>query len=86
MKVLKFLWHLPRLTFAFFVSIYQKTLSPDHGLFKVFYPHGFCKYKPSCSEYSMQSFLKYGFVLGFLKSVWRFLRCNPWSSGGYDEP
>ena len=27
---------------------------------------------------------KYGVIKGLAKSVWRVLRCNPFSSGGYD--
>ena len=36
------------------IRLYQKTLSPDHGWFKWLHPHGFCKYYPTCSEYSYQ--------------------------------
>ena len=70
---------------VFLVTIYQKTISPDHGGFlRIFYPNGYCRFTPSCSEYSKQAFLKYGFVKGFFKSVWRVLRCNPWNKGGSD--
>ncbi|MDP2642529.1 MAG: membrane protein insertion efficiency factor YidD [Candidatus Peregrinibacteria bacterium] len=84
-KVLLYIWKLPRNTAAFFVGLYQKTLSPDHGLLKVFFPQGYCKFKPSCSEYSRVALKKHGLVLGSLKTVWRILRCNPWSKGGVDE-
>jgi len=84
-KFFLYLWKLPRNTAAFFVEIYQKTLSPDHGLFKVFFPHGYCKFKPTCSEYAKQSLKKHGVIFGSLKSLWRVLRCNPWSKGGVDE-
>ncbi|MBP7670926.1 membrane protein insertion efficiency factor YidD [Candidatus Gracilibacteria bacterium] len=68
------------------IKLYQKTLSPDHGWFKGFFPNGYCKYYPSCSQYARESFEKDGVVKGFLKTVWRVLRCNPWSKGGVDEP
>ncbi len=45
-----------------------------------------CKYHPSCSEYSSLAYREFGVVRGTLKSVWRLLRCNPWSSGGVDYP
>ena len=42
-----------------------------------------CKYYPSCSNYATVAIKRYGFK-GFLMSVWRLLRCNPWSDGGVD--
>jgi len=64
------------------IKIYQKTLSFDHGIMKVFFPHGYCKYHPTCSEYGYQAIEKYGVVKGGLMSFWRILRCNPFSKGG----
>lgn len=63
---------------------YQKTLSFDHGWFKVFFPHGYCKYYPSCSEYGYQAVKAHGVIKGGLEALWRILRCNPWSHGGHD--
>lgn len=63
---------------------YQKTLSPDHGWLKGLYPNGFCRYHPTCSQYAHDSIDKNGFCLGSIMGMWRVLRCNPWSSGGYD--
>jgi putative membrane protein insertion efficiency factor len=68
------------------IELYQKTLSPDHGLMKPYYPHGFCKFYPSCSEYAKQSIQKDGLLKALPKSTWRVLRCNPWSKGGIDQP
>ena len=45
---------------------------------------GCCKYYPSCSRYSYQAIEKYGAFKGTFLSVWRILRCNPFSKGGYD--
>lgn len=66
------------------IEIYQRTLSPDTGWFKARFPGGYCKYSPNCSEYCKQSIEKHGVVRGIVKGVWRVLRCNPWSKGGYD--
>jgi putative membrane protein insertion efficiency factor len=66
------------------IEFYQRTLSPDYGLPKVFYPGGYCKFTPTCSEYTKQAVLKYGVILGLIKGAWRILRCNPWSKGGND--
>lgn len=43
-----------------------------------------CKFYPTCSGYAMTALRRYGFVRGMLLSVWRLLRCNPWSQGGLD--
>ena len=43
-----------------------------------------CKYIPTCSEYGIEAIEKYGALKGGLLTVWRILRCNPFSKGGYD--
>ncbi len=43
-----------------------------------------CKYYPTCSEYTKQAIIKYGPIKGSIKGIWRILRCNPFSKGGYD--
>jgi putative membrane protein insertion efficiency factor len=68
----------------FFIDLYQKTLSPDHGWMKSKHPHGYCKYYPSCSEYTRQSLKKYGAFIGLYMGFKRILKCNPWSQGGID--
>lgn len=66
------------------IKIYQLTLSPDHGLLSFFIPHGVCKFRPTCSEYSFGAIKKYGILKGGLMSTKRILKCHPWSQGGYD--
>jgi len=66
------------------IKIYQKTLSFDHGFLKIFFPHGFCRFRPTCSEYAVSALEKYGFFKGGIKALWRVLRCNPWNRGGHD--
>ena len=46
--------------------------------------HGTCIFYPTCSEYALQAYEKYGFFKGTLLTVWRLLRCNPFNKGGYD--
>ena len=43
-----------------------------------------CKYYPTCSQYGIEAIEKYGAVKGGALTVWRILRCNPFSKGGYD--
>lgn len=81
-----FFLHIPRKIVILLIKIYQKTLSPDHGLLKGFFPHGYCKFDPTCSTYARESVAKYGVIWGGAKAFWRFLRCNPCSRGGVDMP
>ena len=59
------------------ITFYQKNLSPLKW-------RTHCIYTPTCSEYAIQAISKYGIIKGILLSVWRILRCNPFSKGGYD--
>ena len=43
-----------------------------------------CKFYPTCSEYTKQAIIKYGLLKGLWLGIKRFLRCNPFSKGGYD--
>jgi uncharacterized protein len=73
-------------TLVVLIKLYQKTLSPDHGiLFSHLYPHGCCKFHPTCSEYATQAISRYGGLSGSWLAAKRVLRCNPLSAGGIDE-
>ncbi|MEW6194140.1 MAG: membrane protein insertion efficiency factor YidD [Bacteroidota bacterium] len=65
-----------RFLFINLIKLYQKFISP------MFPPS--CRFYPTCSEYAIQSFSKYGVFKGGTKAVWRILRCNPFNKGGYD--
>jgi len=43
-----------------------------------------CRYHPSCSTYSREAFEKHNFFYALVLSIWRILRCNPLSKGGFD--
>jgi putative membrane protein insertion efficiency factor len=66
------------------IRLYQKTFSPDHSFFKKFFPYGYCRFCPTCSEYAYQAIDKYGIFRGGMKGFLRILRCNPWNPGGED--
>lgn len=66
------------------IKIYQKTFSLDHGLFRFMFPYGYCRFKPTCSEYAIAALEKHGLIRGGLLAAWRVLRCNPWNKGGWD--
>ena len=85
-KIFKKIVYLPRVPLLWMIRIYQKTLSPDHGFFKSLHTNGYCKYYPTCSQYGHDVIKKRGLFVGIYKTVWRILRCNPWSKGGVDLP
>lgn len=68
------------------IRLYQRSLSPDHGWFHQRYPGGYCRFRPSCSDYGVMAIRKYGAAIGTAKTIYRILRCNPWGSGGLDLP
>ncbi len=43
-----------------------------------------CRFTPTCSAYALEAFSKRGFFVGLFLTLWRILRCNPFSRGGYD--
>lgn len=43
-----------------------------------------CIYTPTCSLYAIEAIEKYGIIKGGFLAIWRILRCNPFSKGGYD--
>ena len=65
------------------IKIYQKTISPDHGVFSGGEQH-VCKFYPTCSQYTYEAINKYGVLKGSAMGSWRILRCNPFSKGGKD--
>ena len=58
------------------IRLYQKFISPLKP--------ACCRFTPTCSQYAVEAFTKRGFFVGFGLTVWRVLRCNPFSKGGYD--
>jgi uncharacterized protein len=58
------------------IIVYRRVLSPA-------LPRR-CKYEPTCSRYVVDAIREYGILRGLVLGVWRLLRCNPWSHGGYD--
>ncbi len=74
-----------KLLVLYLIKFYQKFLSPDQSFYSKYLPFRFCRFYPSCSEYSYQAIKKYGLLKGGLLSIYRILRCNPFSKGGIDK-
>lgn len=58
------------------IRYYQKYISP--------WKTTKCPYYPTCSQYGLEAIQKHGALKGSLLAIWRILRCNPFSKGGYD--
>lgn len=61
---------------VFFIRGYKFAISPMIGQN--------CRFSPTCSDYACESVIKHGAVYGGWLGIKRIIRCNPWSSGGYD--
>lgn len=58
------------------IRLYQILLSPLLG--------NACRFHPSCSNYGMEALRLHGAFKGSALTVWRILRCQPFSKGGND--
>ncbi len=43
-----------------------------------------CRYTPTCSTYAKTAFQRHNVFKAAVLSMWRILRCNPFSKGGVD--
>ena len=48
------------------------------------FSHHTCLYSPTCSEYMLRALNNHGVILGLVMGMWRIIRCNPLSKGGYN--
>lgn len=68
---------LVREAFLLPLHLYRRVMSPLLG--------NRCRYYPSCSQYAVEAVRELGVLRGSVLAVWRVLRCNPWSRGGFDH-
>jgi putative membrane protein insertion efficiency factor len=62
--------------FIALIKIYQWFISPLLG------PK--CRYTPTCSQYGLEAFKKYGALKGLWLMARRVAKCHPWGGSGYD--
>lgn len=78
MRVVWWLVLGPRNILLSVLWLYRAVISPLYGQV--------CRYYPSCSLYAVRAIQYHGAAWGIGLSIWRILRCNPWSRGGIDDP
>lgn len=62
--------------FVVLIRFYQLVISPLLG------PK--CRFTPTCSQYALEAFKKYGPFKGFYLALKRIAKCHPWGGQGYD--
>lgn len=62
--------------FVLLIKFYQVCISPLKP--------ASCRFTPTCSQYAVEAFRKYGPLKGFYLAAKRILRCHPWGGSGYD--
>lgn len=58
------------------IRFYQRAVSPYLG--------HWCRFEPSCSEYTRRALHRHGLLRGIWMGIKRILRCHPFSRGGWD--
>ncbi len=58
------------------INFYRSKISP--------YTKPKCRFYPTCSEYALVAIERFGVFKGLILALWRFLRCNPLCTPGYD--
>ena len=66
----------PRTLAVAAIKFYQRAISP-------MLPNS-CRFHPSCSQYTLLAIQRHGVLKGTLMGLWRIMRCNPFSKGGFD--
>jgi len=62
--------------FIFLIKLYQKVISPLK-------PPA-CRFFPTCSQYAVEAYERFGVFKGSFLAVKRILKCNPFNEGGFD--
>lgn len=75
-KVVEFVKRIPTNLAVGLITFYRLAISP-------LFP-GCCRFVPTCSEYGLIAFKRYGFRKGFVLTAKRLLKCRPGGPHGYD--
>lgn len=70
------------------ICLYRMIFSPSVGIlrFLPFYPRHTCIFYPTCSEYGVEAYKKYGFIKATQQTLDRIRRCHPGNEPRVDHP
>lgn len=74
--IVKIIKAIPCKVAIFFICFYQYAISPHLA--------GCCRFEPTCSQYGLIAFQRFGFIKGIQLTLKRIVRCRPGGSYGYD--
>lgn len=74
--ITKHIKRLPSTIVVFLITFYRAAISP-------LFP-SCCRFIPTCSEYGIIAFKRYGFWKGLKLTAKRILKCRPGGPHGYD--
>jgi len=83
-KYLNSVVNIPKNLALLLLEAYQFLFSPDHSWLKEKFPHGYCRFYPSCSQYCKDAIIRFGLVKGGLLGVKRIVKCHPWAETKVD--
>lgn len=75
-RALRILRKMAATPFILLIRFYQLCISPLK-------PPS-CRFTPTCSQYALEAFRKWGPFKGLYLTVRRILRCHPFGGSGYD--
>ncbi|MFG6120764.1 membrane protein insertion efficiency factor YidD [Thalassobacillus sp. B23F22_16] len=58
------------------IRFYQKVISPLKP--------PTCRFYPTCSQYGLEAFQRFGFLKGLYLTIVRIVKCQPFHPGGFD--
>jgi len=75
-KVMEYIKQIPTKVAVWLILFYRSCISP-------LFP-SCCRFVPTCSEYGLIAFRRYGFRKGFVLTAKRLMKCRPGGPYGYD--
>lgn len=75
-EILQFIKNIPTKLAMFLITFYKRCISP--------LTPSSCRFYPTCSEYGLEAFKRFGFIKGFRLTAKRILKCRPKGPYGYD--
>ena len=76
LRAVRLLGRVPSLASIGLITLYRGIISP--------LTPSSCRFHPTCSEYGLEAFRRFGFFKGLLLTTKRILKCRPGGPCGFD--